>query len=785
MSALRKPFIYNSVCRFLPAGILALLCIHLHAQQSERQLLQDSIKAAAPGEKRVRLLLALAACYFDTEWNYSNKAKVDSALPLLKQAYQISDSLGEYPLKYEALVETGKYYFRCDDTPAARRQFENAVRLASLNTDKSLEARAWFVFAARTPVIGGNIEDKIFRYKKSLAIFESMGEKDTLIDIQQRMGYEMLYNGKSDTALVLLKDLLIKQQALQTKELYKTYYLLGLCHANNGNFNLAVACGLEAIKDLRDYHDPFYVSKVYSDLGAWNTELDQPEMSIEYYHSALAYALQIDTPDVHHQFYYFSLLRRVAQSLAKLGRIGEALDLLKERHSQFPHDADFAQQLVYGGVADCYKQQGHYEGAELFYLRSLNLALHNQRSENIQYEYFQIADLYIRWKKYDKAKIYLDKFMSSRSATRDLAALKEVELMSFEIDSASGDFQAAIRHYQYYKQLNDSIFTEKKSKQIEELQIQYNTAQREQSIQLLQDKGKLQQAELHKANSTKTLILTGSLLLLLLTAFLYKGYRVNQNKNKILQLQQDAINKKNRSLENLINEKEGLLNEKNTLLEEKEWLLKEVHHRVKNNLQIVMSLLYSQTAHLSDEKAVKAFTDAQQRIHSIALMHQKLYQSTSMHLVAMKDYIGELVLHLLEGLNVRNDKVRFELELENISLDISQAVPIGLIVNEAVTNALKYAFPGAEGVVTINFSEDEDRCILYISDNGVGLPKDLDVRKSRTMGLKLIEGLCLQLEAEYYIESMRGVHITISFPIEYSKAIGKGIGYSAEKRNYI
>jgi len=782
---LRNRSIYNSFYRLLPAGILALLCIHLQAQQPERQLLQDSIKATSQNEKRVKLLLALATCYFDTEWNYSNKAKVDSALPLLKQACLISDSLGEYHLKYEALVATGKYYFRCDDTPAAGRQFENAIRLAILNSNKSLEAKAWFVFAARTPVIGGNIEDKIFRYKKSLAIFESMGEKDTLIDIQQRMGYEMLYNGKSDTALALLEDLLAKQQKLRAKELYKTYYLLGLCHANNGNFNLAVACGLEAIKDLRHYQDPFYASRVYSDLGTWNTELDQPEKSIEYYHAALEYALQIDDLDTHHQFYYFTLLRRMVQCMTRMGRPGEALALLKEKHAQFPDNTDFARQLIDGGIADCYKQQGNFSGAEDFYLRSLKLALHNQRSENIQFEYFQISDLYIRWKKYDKAKIYLDKFMSSQSATRDLVALKQVQLMNFEIDSASGDFQAAIRHYKYYKQLNDSIFTEKKSRQIEELQVQYKTAQKEQSILLLQDKEKLQQAELNKANFTKTLILIGSLFPLLLMAFLYRGFRVNQNKNKILQLQQDAIHKKNHSLEHLINEKEGLLSEKNTLLEEKEWLLKEVHHRVKNNLQIVMSLLYSQTAHLSDEKAVKAFTDAQQRIHSIALIHQKLYQSTSMHRVAMKDYIGELVLHLLEGLNVRNDKVRFEMALEDISLDISQAVPIGLIINEAVTNALKYAFPGAEGIVNINFSENEDRCILYISDNGIGLPKDFDMRKSRTMGLKLIEGLCLQLEAEYYIESMGGVHITISFPMEHSKVIGKGMNYGAQKRDYI
>lgn len=768
----------------MPAGILALLCIHLQAQQPERKLLQDAINAAPSGEKKVSLLLNLAATYFDTEWNYSNKAKVDSALPVLRRALLISDSLANYRLQYASHVSTGKYYFRCDDTPAARRQFESAIQLAGLNKDRSLEAQAWFIFAARTPVIGGNIEDKIMRYRKSLGIFESMGEKDTLIDIQQRMGYEMFHNGKSDSALVLLENLLVTQQRLRTNALYKTYYLLGQCHANNGNFNLAVANGLEAIKDLGHYHDPSYESRVNSDLGNWYTELDQPEKSIDYYRSAMELALLIDSPDIHHQFYYFSLLRHIVQCMTKLGRAREALDLLKEKHPQFPENGDFAQQLIAGSMADCYKQLGNYKKAEDIYLRSLNLAVHNQRAENIQFEYFQIADLYIRWKKYDKAKIYVEKFMTSPSATRDLVTIKQVQLMNFQIDSASGDFQAAIRHYQLYKQLNDSIFSDKKSKQIEELQIQYKTAQKEQSILLLKEKEKIQRAQLEKANFSKTLILIGSLLLLFLVLFLYAGFRANQKKNKMLELQQDAIYKKNHSLEHLINEKEGLLTEKNILLEEKEWLLKEVHHRVKNNLQIVMSLLYSQTAHLSDDKAVSAFTDAQQRIYSIALMHQKLYQSTSMHLVAMKDYIGELVLHLLEGLNVQREKVRFELNLEDISLDISQAVPIGLIVNEAVTNSLKYGFPVMEGVINITLREDGERCILSITDNGVGLPKDFDIGKSRTMGLKLIEGLSLQLEAEYWIESMGGVHLTVSFPMDQCRTLGRGISNIAEKRNY-
>src|ERR1700754_2463729 len=157
-------------------------------------------------------------------------------------------------------------------------------------------------------------------------------------------------------------------------------------------------------------------------------ESDQPEKSIEYYHAALEYALQIDDLDTHHQFYYFSLLRRVVQCLTEMGRSGEALALLREKHTQFPDNTDFARQLIDGGIADCYKQQGNYAGAEDFYLESLNLALHNQRSENIQFEYFQLSDLYTRWKKYDKAKFYLDKYMSSRSATRELVTLKQVEL---------------------------------------------------------------------------------------------------------------------------------------------------------------------------------------------------------------------------------------------------------------------------------------------------------------------------------------------------------------------
>jgi two-component sensor histidine kinase len=197
----------------------------------------------------------------------------------------------------------------------------------------------------------------------------------------------------------------------------------------------------------------------------------------------------------------------------------------------------------------------------------------------------------------------------------------------------------------------------------------------------------------------------------------------------------------NRSLQRLLEEKERLL-------QEKEWLLREVHHRVRNNLQIIISLLKMQAAQLKDEPALNAFGGISMRIYTISLIHQQLYQNQDdMTRVDMPAYVRELVGFLEESRGAGR-RIDFRLEIAPVRLAVGQSVPVGLILSEAISNAMKYAFPGAHAgpCITISLVEEGRSIRLSVSDNGVGLPGDYDFGSSASMGLPLMGTLTTQLE---------------------------------------
>jgi two-component sensor histidine kinase len=201
-------------------------------------------------------------------------------------------------------------------------------------------------------------------------------------------------------------------------------------------------------------------------------------------------------------------------------------------------------------------------------------------------------------------------------------------------------------------------------------------------------------------------------------------------------------------------------------VEEKERLLREIHHRVKNNLQIVMSLLNSQSAYLENNQAIEAIRESQQRIHSISLIHQKLYQSEGAAIINMDSYIRELVEYLQSSFNTGLN-IRFDLQIEPIQLDVTQAVPVGLILNEAISNAIKYAFPGKnEGLVRISMQgQSANRVVLIVQDNGVGLKSGFDIDQSKSLGMTLMRGLSEQLNGHFILKNDNGLAICCDFEI--------------------
>jgi PAS domain S-box-containing protein len=202
-----------------------------------------------------------------------------------------------------------------------------------------------------------------------------------------------------------------------------------------------------------------------------------------------------------------------------------------------------------------------------------------------------------------------------------------------------------------------------------------------------------------------------------------------------------------------------------TSLREKEALLKEIHHRVKNNLQVVTSLLGLQSRAATDEQTRKMFQESQNRIHSMALLHESLYQSNNLAMIDFPDYIRQLASHLFHSYGVRADRIHLRTNLDELYLNLDSAVPCGLIINELVSNSLKYAFPdGREGEVRIELHEHSSgQAKLVVADNGVGLRSDIDWVTARSLGLRLVRSLAEQLGARIEVKSNTGTEVQLTF----------------------
>ena len=209
---------------------------------------------------------------------------------------------------------------------------------------------------------------------------------------------------------------------------------------------------------------------------------------------------------------------------------------------------------------------------------------------------------------------------------------------------------------------------------------------------------------------------------------------------------------------------EKLVVEKDHLLDEKGWLLKEVHHRVKNNLQMIMSLLNMQAWYLTDDSSLSAILDSKHRIHSISLIHERLYRSDNVAYVNMDSYVTELIDNLCESFNT-GSRILVQLSVEPIVMDVAQALPVGLILNEAVTNSIKYAFPDNRyGQICVSLSLlSSGNILLAIDDDGVGFQKCPDESVNSSLGFNLINAFATQLEGRIDIKNQNGVSISLEF----------------------
>jgi two-component sensor histidine kinase len=360
--------------------------------------------------------------------------------------------------------------------------------------------------------------------------------------------------------------------------------------------------------------------------------------------------------------------------------------------------------------------------------------------------YSTYSDVFVRKAKTDSAIILLAMAAVAdiESSTKETSAISNLASFLFK----QGDVK------------NASLFIQKAASDAKIYGARQRMIQLS-SIQPLIESEKLNAVEKDKSNIFSYAVIISVFLLLLLVSLFVIFRQVGKMKT-----QQKVIHQKNTSLHHMV--------------EEKEWLLKEIHHRVKNNLHTINSLLESQALYL-DGEALTAIKDSQHRVFAMSLIHQKLYQpENNLTGINMPVYLHELVSYLAESFETGN-RIQFKLDLEPLELDISLAVPIGLILNEAITNAVKYAFPAnREGTITISIKSASTKHYTFkVADNGVGLPENFDADKVNALGIKLMKGLSGDIAASFNMESENGTTISIAFLIDQSiNSLKNGVNHS-------
>jgi len=682
------------------------------------------------------------------------KADLDSTYPYFNQAMQLANETGCERCRHECLIAFGKYYFACNDFAKAKASFLEIIQDLHRIGDRAAEAHIWSELGVYMPDTDSTMKDEMIAHGNAMRIYHEL--KDTAREINSLLDIAAvnMYHSNFPVAKEQLLKALGMRRALGSKNNYSIFLHLALNSYSMGNLAEALSYALQMEENAkaasleRD-------ADVQLMLGALYFEDGQLEKSV----GCLLKASKTGNSA------YFACWKLV-EAYIRLGKPEQARAYTRELAAIKPAETPADKEALAGARGDYYAAVGRPALAERYYLEMVRMDDEAQKYKSREVlpnfytisgseAFHKIARFYVGQNKYAVADLYLkkalqkDELPANQFSTANL--MRKIWFLKFKTDSASGNYPDAIRSYEKYTALNDSIFNAVKSQQLQQLQVQYETQKereaivtKDQQIRALTQNDLLRQSNLQQATLIQRITLAGVIVLLISGLLLYRQYRQKQQASLV-------IAENNNALKRLVNEKE--------------FLLKEVHHRVKNNLHTIISLLESQAAYL-DNDALKAIENSQHRVYAMSLIHQRLYQTDSNRDIEMAAFFVELIEYLKRSFDVSH-KIRFALEIDPIRLDVSKAVPVALILNEAVTNAIKYAFPGnREGVISVVMHDTGGRVSLVIADDGVGMKNDPNEPGADSLGLGLMKGLTDQMRGTIEFQRENGTRIIITFNAE-------------------
>ncbi len=592
----------------------------------------------------------------------------------------------------------------------------------------------------------------INKFKRANLIYEKLKDESNQASVLHNLGGIYLRIRALDSSKsVLLKSLLLAKKTNNKNTLPKVTYQLGNLEKANKNFDYAIEYYNQALKYAENINDKTSMGNAYGGMGQIYGLTKDPNREIENYKKSIAIFRSINNNQN-----LSVLLSNLGGTYEELGRYDEAANCLKEAiviKRKIGNNRSTA--LTLGVLGNLYSSKKDFKKAKITYEESLLMLPPEDKQTKFGLLYMIGLQDYEQ-KNYKPAKDNFDKaLLLAKDSDIDKNSISELLKTYALTEEKLNDFQSALMKYKKSTDIKDSIDNALNQEKILELKTQFEVAEKEKSIAKLTIENK--KKEVNVANKQKQLvILLGSILIaIILVFFFYYRYRSKKELSRNLQIKNEELNSKKIQLE--------------VAVSEKEILLKEVHHRVKNNLQLVLSLLNIQAREYKNEEVDLFLQKGEARIASLALIHQTLYTSGKISHVSIKDYIEKLLNSIFISFDVDKDKFQYQVESEELNFDIQTAVPIGLIINELVCNALKHAFTDKEeGLVRVELKYFNPEYQLTVSDNGIGL--NYKSKKINSVGLELVSVLSQQLNGRMKTDVSNGTTFTLNFN-EISKVI--------------
>jgi two-component sensor histidine kinase len=578
--------------------------------------------------------------------------------------------------------------------------------------------------------LGSRIDEAIDAINKSRYYYECLGDTSKIsrcIYIQYYYQNQLQHSEKKEFYLDEMAALVELSGNKGIEALFNN--MQASFYVDNANMKPAIDLYFKNIKLCEEIGDTYQLAETYGGIANIYYILKDFKTALEYY--SLQEKIYLSKENTYQLSDTYNHLGQCYIALEEINKARRYLrkSLVLRRIAKY--DLETASTL-HNLALSYFKNEDSLDLALNYLDESLELNHGIKNNEGIA------KDLILKGKIYYLKKDYNTAVQMARSGLRmaekynlPAISLESTELLGL-LYAELGQYQKAYLYITRSSKLNDSLIAGENLKKIAQLEMQrtFDEKQKETELKHLQENLKME-AELKQNKFVKNFSIVAGLLFILLGVYIYRNFLRSRRSEK-----------------------------------EKEILLKEIHHRVKNNLQIISSLLNLQSGTLSDDLSKTAVTESRSRVKSMALIHQLLYQSEMFTNINFATYLEQLMSSLNSTYCKPGENIRYKISAEPIKLDIDRAIPMGLIINELATNAYKYAFQEKkEGNIEICLTKQpENDLLLSIADNGIGLPERIDIQKTNSLGLRLVNLLVKQLKANIDHVRKNGTIIKIWIP---------------------